>query len=118
VSECVFCRIARGEIGADVVAANEEFVAFRDLHPVVAQHVLVIPRQHVSSLANVDELGEGKAGRLLAFVAGVANHLGVGQDGYRVIVNTGRHAGQEVDHLHLHVLGGEPLGPLTCTDRR
>lgn len=115
MTDCVFCRIAAGEIPADIVAGDDEFVAFKDLHPVAPEHVLVIPRRHVASLDRIGDLGEPAAGRLLAFVASVAEKAGVTDGGYRVIVNTGRNAGQEVQHVHVHILGGEPLGPMRCT---
>ena len=104
---CVFCRIAAGELPATLVHEDERTVAFRDLHPQAPTHVLVIPRAHVASLHELadPELG----GALLDTAARVARAEGL-EDGWRLIANTRAHGGQEVPHLHLHVLGGRPLG--------
>jgi histidine triad (HIT) family protein len=110
MSECIFCRIAAGEIPADVVASDEEFVAFRDLHPLAPTHLLVVPRQHLSSLDEIDKLDEAAAGHMLRFAAAAARAAGVAVRGYRVVSNVGPDAGQEIDHLHWHIIGGKPLG--------
>ena len=110
MTDCIFCRIAAGEIPAEVVAADERFIAFNDLHPLAPVHVLVIPREHVASMAELERLpGETVAG-LLPFAARVARESGVENSGYRLVANTGADAGQEVSHLHWHVIGGRPLG--------
>ena len=111
-SDCIFCRIAAGETPADVVAADDEFVAFSDLHPVAPVHLLVVPRQHVTSLDVIEQLGPDGAGRLLHFVAAVAREAGLQETGYRVVTNTGPDAGQEVFHLHWHLIGGRRLGEM------
>ena len=110
MSECIFCRIAAGELTADIVAGDDDFVAFRDLHPLASVHVLVVPRRHVASLAEVDKLSVEAAGRMLRFVAATAQAEGLAESGYRVVGNAGPDAGQEVGHLHWHIIGGEPLG--------
>ena len=110
MSDCIFCRIAAGEIPADVVAADEHFVAFRDLHPLGPVHLLVVPRQHVASMAEFDALPAEAAAGMLPFAARAAREAGVEQSGYRLLTNTGPDAGQEVLHLHWHVIGGQPLG--------
>ena len=109
-SDCLFCRIAAGEIPADVVASDDHFVAFRDLHPLAPVHVLVVPRHHVTSLDHLDRLPAPAAADLLPFIARTARALDVAHSGYRVVSNTGPDAGQEVMHLHWHIIGGEPLG--------
>jgi histidine triad (HIT) family protein len=111
-SDCIFCRIAAGETPADVVAADDEFVAFRDAHPVAPVHLLVAPRQHLTSLDVIEMLGPDAAGRLLHFIAAVARESGLQESGYRVVSNTGPDAGQEVFHLHLHLIGGRRLGEM------
>ena len=108
--DCIFCRIAAGEVPADVVAQDDEFVAFRDVRPLAPVHLLVIPRSHVASLDEADALGPEASARALAFIAATARSAGVAETGYRVITNTGPHAGQEVMHLHWHVIGGTRLG--------
>lgn len=110
MTDCIFCRIAAGEIPAEVVGQTDEFMAFADVNPVAPVHLLVIPRRHVTSLDGVEQLGVGTSGRLLAFVAAVAREAGVAQSGYRVVTNVGADAGQQVLHLHWHILGGERLG--------
>jgi histidine triad (HIT) family protein len=109
-SDCVFCKIAAGELPAAIVMSDDEFVAFRDVHPKAPVHLLVVPRRHVASLDRVDELAPGTSARLLHFIAAVAREADVDETGYRVITNTGPDAGQEVHHLHWHVIGGRRLG--------
>lgn len=108
MSDCLFCRIVAGEIPADVVHADDDLIAFRDIAPKAPVHVLVIPRKHVASLAEAGEEDEALLGRLLAAAGDIARQLGVG-DAFRVAVNSGAGAGQSVFHLHLHVLGGRPF---------
>lgn len=104
---CIFCRIVAGTIPSTTVAANEHAVAFRDLHPQAPVHVLVVPREHVDSLW---ELVDGAlAGELLLAAAEVARSKGLAR-GFRVITTARRDGGQEVEHLHLHVVGGKRLG--------
>ncbi len=108
--DCIFCRIAAGEIPAQPVAQDDGFIAFPDQHPLARVHVLVVPRRHLTSLDDIDELGVDGAGRLLRFIAETARNAGVAESGYRVVTNTGPDAGQKVMHLHWHIIGGEPLG--------
>lgn len=105
--DCVFCKIAAGAIPSQKVHEDELVLAIRDVRPQASVHVLVLPRAHVASLWELDD--ERLAGRLLSVAASVARAEGL-SDGWRLIANTREHAGQEVAHLHLHVLGGEPLG--------
>ena len=105
--DCLFCRIAKGEIPAEIVMQNDDAVAFRDISPRAPTHVLVIPRQHVASL---EQAGESiDLGALMRAAAEVARKEGLVDSGYRVVINTGAHGGQTVDHLHLHVLGGRQM---------
>ena len=106
--DCLFCRIARGEIPAKIVAETPECVAFRDIDPQAPVHVLVIPREHVASL---DEARDAAlVGRLALVAADVARREGIARSGYRTVINTSADAGQSVAHLHLHLLGGRRLG--------
>lgn len=104
---CLFCRIAAGEIPSQTVLATEHVLAFRDIHPQAPSHALVIPRRHVDSLWEL--LDRELAGHLLLAAAEVAR-LERLEQGWRLIANTREHGGQEVGHLHLHVLGGRALG--------
>jgi histidine triad (HIT) family protein len=111
-SDCLFCRIVAGEIPATVVHETDTTLAFRDITPKAPVHVLVIPKEHhadVVALANADP---GAAADVLASAAAVAEAEGLIADGFRVMFNTGGYAGQEVFHVHAHVLGGTPLGPM------
>jgi histidine triad (HIT) family protein len=108
--DCVFCKVASGEINAGVVKRTPELVAFRDIKPVAPTHVLLIPVAHLSAVRDAKgEAGTRLLGKLLAFAAEVATELGLDGGGYRIVTNTGRDGGQSVDHLHLHLLGGRPL---------
>lgn len=109
-AECLFCRIARKEVEADIVAEGEEWVAFRDISPQAPTHLLVIPRDHVAGVADLEVEHRSSAGALLLAARRVAEEEGIAGSGFRVVANTGRDAGQEVPHLHLHVLGGRALG--------
>lgn len=106
---CIFCRIVRGEIPCSKVYEDDTVLAFHDIHPVAPVHFLMIPKEHVESLANVQERHESVLGHMMRLAGGLAKEQG-SDDGFRLIVNTGRVGRQEVGHLHLHVLGGkEPL---------
>jgi histidine triad (HIT) family protein len=110
VADCLFCKIVAGEIPATIVKRSSEALAFRDIDARAPVHVLVIPTKHVSAVRDAKgQEGERLLGRLLAFAAEVATEQGLDADGYRVVTNTGKNAGQSVDHLHLHVLGGRKL---------
>lgn len=109
-SACIFCRIVRGEIPATPVFETEAVLAFRDLNPQAPVHVLVIPKQHVGSLAELDPRHEAAAGALLLAAAAVARSEGIEATGYRVVTNIGDEGGQSVGHLHVHVLGGRAMG--------
>jgi len=110
MDDCIFCRIARGEIPSTVVLEDAGFVAFRDLHPKAAAHVLVVPREHIVSFNDIQGRPDGLGGALFQFIVNVAERLGVKESGYRVLTNVGPDGGQEVQHLHFHILGGENLG--------
>jgi histidine triad (HIT) family protein len=110
MDDCIFCRIARGDIPSDVVLEDADFVAFRDLHPKAPQHVLVVPREHLVSLNDLYDGSWSKGGALLRFMVEVADEAGIKTSGYRVLTNVGPDAGQEVQHLHFHILGGKNLG--------
>jgi histidine triad (HIT) family protein len=108
--DCIFCKIARGELDAEIVYDEDEVLAFKDINGRAPVHVLVIPRQHVASLEEVTRLPESVSRRLFEVSSIVAGKLGVRESGYVVRVNNGPDAGQEVFHLHLHVLGGKRIG--------
>lgn len=109
-ADCIFCKIARGEMDAEVVHEEDNVLAFEDINSKAPVHVLVIPRQHVANLEEIGDLPDAVVKRLFEVSSVVAEKLGVTEGGYAVRVNNGRDAGQEVFHLHLHVMGGKKLG--------
>jgi histidine triad (HIT) family protein len=110
MADCLFCKIVAGEVPAKIVKRTQDAVAFRDIDPKAPAHVLVIPTRHVPAVrGSTGEDGERLLGRTLAFAAEVAGELGLDQRGYRIVTNTGPDAGQSVDHLHFHVLGGRRM---------
>jgi histidine triad (HIT) family protein len=110
--ETIFSRIAAGEIPAEIVYQDEVVTAFRDINPLAPTHVLIVPNRVIPALMSVTPEDEPVLGRLLAAAARIAEAEGLSEDGYRLIVNCGPHGGQEVPHLHVHLLGGRPLGPM------
>lgn len=106
-SECLFCRIASGNIPAGLVAETDDAVAFRDINPQAPLHVLVIPRVHIDSLATATD--SVLLGSLMTLAARIAKEQGYAESGYRTVVNTGPDGGQSVGHLHVHVLAGRHL---------
>lgn len=111
-NDCLFCRMVAGEIPINPVYETDTTLAFRDISPKAPSHVLVIPKAHHSDVAALAQADPALAGELLAAATAVADAEGLLLDGFRVIFNTGRHAGQEVFHAHAHVVGGGPLGPM------
>jgi histidine triad (HIT) family protein len=111
-NDCLFCRIVAGEIPTTPVHETETTLAFRDINPQAPTHVLVIPKAHHADAAELAQADPELAGQVLAAAAAVADAEGLLLDGFRIIFNTGRYAGQEVFHAHAHVLGGRSLGPM------
>ncbi|WP_033340052.1 histidine triad nucleotide-binding protein [Catenuloplanes japonicus] len=111
-ADCLFCKIVAGEIPADVVHETGATLAFRDIGPKAPVHVLVIPKAHHADVAALAVTDPALAGEVLAAAAEVARKEGLLAHGYRTIFNTGGYGGQEVFHVHAHVVGGAPLGPM------
>ncbi len=103
---CLFCRIAAGSIPADHLHDDDHVVAFRDIAPRAPTHILLIPRRHLASAADLTEADGPLLGRLFAVAADLARTAGIADDGYRLVSNVGRWGGQTVDHLHFHLMGG------------
>lgn len=107
--DCLFCRIAAGEIPSKGVHADDIVVAFHDVSPRAPTHILVIPREHVRSAAELTDAHATLVGHLFAVAAQVARDQGIADAGYRIVTNVGRGGGQTVDHLHLHLMGGRSM---------
>ena len=112
MEDCLFCKIARGEIPSRKVYEDDDIFAFHDINPARPVHILVIPKRHITSLATVSDDDTPVLGRILAVANRLATENG-SPDGFRVIINSGRIGQQEVQHLHAHIVGGpEPVGPM------
>lgn len=107
-ADCIFCQIARGQAPAEIVHRDDRIVAFRDIGRRAPLHVLLIPREHIASIAEARD--PELVGHLVMEAARIAAEAGYGATGYRIVTNAGPDAGQAVAHLHFHVLGGRPLG--------
>ena len=110
--ETIFSRIIKREIPSDIVYQDDLVTAFRDVSPQAPTHVLIVPNKVIPTTADVVADDEPALGRMITVAARLAAEEGVAEDGYRLIVNCRKHAGQEVYHLHMHLLGGRPLGPM------
>lgn len=107
MQDCLFCKIVRGEIPADIVFENDEVLAFKDINPQAPVHILVIPKKHYSTLNDMDD--PSLFGKIYAAVDHITAELGLKEKGYRVVVNCGDEGGQVVYHVHFHILGGKKL---------
>ena len=108
----IFAKIIAKEIPADIVYEDELVMAFRDIAPQAPVHILIIPKKEIPAVNNVEAADEAALGRLFTVAAKIARDEGIADDGYRLIVNCNEHGGQEVFHLHMHILGGRSLGPM------
>lgn len=111
----LFERIIQGELPANFVYRDERVVAFRDIHPRAPVHLLIVPIKPIPTANDVTPADEGVLGHLLVVAAELARREGIAADGYRLIINCNEHGGQEVFHLHVHLLGGKPLGPMVSS---
>ncbi len=109
MSDCLFCRIAAGEIPAKIVHQDDRYVAFEDIHPQAPVHVLIIPVRHVAGVGALSSDDSELVGGAIVLARTLAEKLGLSDRGFRLVLNTGAEAGQTVFHLHVHLLGGRPL---------
>lgn len=110
--DCVFCRIADRDIPSPLLYEDEDIVAFKDLNPQAPVHILIIPRKHLPSLAEMEPGDQALLGKMALVAKKLAEENGISENGYRLICNCRADSGQEVPHIHFHLLGGENLGPL------
>lgn len=109
-ADCLFCKILAGDIPADIIFESDDALAFRDINPQAPTHVLIIPREHIATINELDAGDEAVVGNLFLVAKQIAKQEGIADAGYRVVMNCNAAAGQTVFHLHLHLLGGRQLG--------
>jgi len=109
MSDCIFCRIAKGEIPCSQVYQDDRVLAFKDINPLAPVHILIIPKQHIESAQAIDESNSQLVGYIFEKIPQIAKAAGIADSGYRVISNIGKDGGQAVPHLHFHILGGRKL---------
>ncbi len=110
MDNCLFCKIIKGEIPSEKVYEDDEIFAFKDINPAAPVHILVIPKKHIDSIAQIEKEDEALIGKIYTVINKIAEEKGVKENGFRVIVNCGKDGGQEVMHLHFHLLAGTKLG--------
>lgn len=110
MGDCLFCKIIKGEIPSTKVYEDEFVYAFKDINPEAPVHILVVPKKHIESVNAIEEVDENLIGKIFLAIKKIAKEQGVAEQGYRVISNCGKDAGQTVMHLHFHILGGKKLG--------
>lgn len=107
--QCIFCRIAAGEVPANFLYQDKEIIAFPDIHPMAPKHILILPREHITSLADLKEKDLPLMARLIKVANQLARQEGIDKSGYRIAINSGRDGAQAIPHLHIHLLGGRRL---------
>jgi len=112
--ETIFSKIIRQEIPTELLYQDELVTAFRDIHPKAPSHILIVPNHLISTVNDVEPADEAALGRMFTVARKLAASEGIAEDGYRLVVNCNAHGGQEVFHIHMHLLGGKPIGPLVA----
>ncbi|MDN5870971.1 MAG: histidine triad nucleotide-binding protein [Nitrococcus sp.] len=111
----IFARIINGELPADIVYRDDQVTAFRDISPKAPVHILIVPNKVIPTVNDIEDADEALIGHMILVARDLAREEGIAADGYRLLVNCNRHGGQEVYHLHLHLMGGRPMGPMVVT---
>lgn len=109
MNDCIFCKIIDKRLDAKVVFENKEIMAFHDIHPLAPVHVLIIPKKHIASINDLENSDAKLVGEMVIAAKDIAKELGIADGGYKLLWRTGKNGGQEVDHIHLHLIGGAPL---------
>jgi len=112
MENCLFCKISTNKINSQKKFENDEIIAFDDINPKAPVHILIIPKKHINSVAELSDVDQKLAGKLILTARDLAKTAGLEENGYRLVFNTKTHAGQIVDHIHLHLLGGKQLGKM------
>lgn len=110
MEDCIFCKIIKKEIPSEIVYEDEGIIAFKDINPAAPIHILVIPKKHISSIIEIKKEDEAIIGRIYSVINKIAEDIGIKEKGFRVILNCGEDGGQEVKHIHFHLLAGKKLG--------
>ncbi len=111
MEDCIFCKIINGQVPSEKVYEDEEILAFKDIHPAAPIHVLIIPKKHIATLMDIEEEDSSLMGKIIQTAKLIAKQLGIGEKGFRLIANCGPDSGQEVMHIHFHLLAGRTMGP-------
>jgi histidine triad (HIT) family protein len=109
VENCIFCKIVKGESPSETLFQDEQVTAFRDIHPVAPTHVIIVPNKHYNSISEIEKKDEQVVGHLFYVANQIAKKEGIAKKGYRLIINHGKHGGQVIFHLHLHLIGGHRM---------
>ena len=110
MNDCIFCKIIRREIPSTIVYEDDDLIAFEDVNPLAKVHILLIPKKHIATAADLEDVDAAVVGKIILTAKKIAAEKGLSEDGYRIVNNCKAHGGQEVFHLHFHLLGGEKLG--------
>ncbi|MCI9245628.1 MAG: histidine triad nucleotide-binding protein [Clostridia bacterium] len=110
MEDCIFCKIIKGEIPSEKVYEDDEILAFKDIQPAAPIHVLIIPKKHIANLMEIQKEDSELMGRMVVVMQKIAKQLGIDEKGFRIISNCGPDSGQEVMHLHFHLLAGRTMG--------
>lgn len=111
----IFAQIINGETPADIVYQDDQVTAFRDISPKAPVHILIVPNKVIPTVNDLDDTDAALAGHMMLVARDLAKQEGIAEDGYRLLINCNQHGGQEVYHLHLHLMGGRPMGPMVVT---
>ena len=114
MDECIFCKIIKKEISSNIVYEDDDILAFRDINPVAPVHILVIPKKHIESVIKLGDDDEELVGKIYTVINKIAKQENIEARGFRIVVNCGEDGGQEVKHLHFHIIGGKKLGIKIC----
>lgn len=109
---CIFCAIGKKESPATIEYDDDDVVAFWDVNPKAKVHILIVPKKHITSVTELEDIDEALMGKMIMVAKKLAEKKGIADEGYRLVINAGKHSGQVVDHIHLHLIGGGPMGSM------
>lgn len=110
MSDCIFCKIIEKQIPAEIIYEDVDIIAFKDIHPAAPIHILVVPKKHIASIIEIEKEDELLIGKIYTVINQIAEKLGIKEKGFRVVLNCGEDGGQEVKHIHFHLLAGKKMG--------